>query len=110
MAQDGFEVDKAKLWEALNELKGARDEAESLARESLTIVPGELTAKDQTTDQAREFFQKRMVDSDGSLWRSAKDIYEKIQEKIDAYEAVLGEYGESDYNADVGSRNIERRS
>lgn len=108
--QNGFGVDHEKLREAIKELEVARDEAFDLSRQVLSSTPGELTAYDDTTQQARSVFEMRMNGSEGSLRSAAVAIQDKIQEKIDAYYAVLGEYDKADDNASVVQGNAERKS
>ncbi|SDP76822.1 hypothetical protein SAMN04487905_108225 [Actinopolyspora xinjiangensis] len=110
MSQDGFSVDHDKLKAAVEDLRQAREEAAELAESSTTIGPGELTAYDDTTGKAREAFQKRMSDPEGSLRAAAVDIRDKLDEKIAAYEALLREYGLADDNASLAQRDSERRS
>ncbi|NHD19453.1 MULTISPECIES: hypothetical protein [unclassified Actinopolyspora] len=110
MTQGGFQVDKEGLSKAIEQLEDARDKAQQLAREANNMVPGELTAKDETTGQAREVFKQRISGPEGSLWFAASDIGKKLQEKIDSYKAVLGEYEKAEDNADAATRNTERQS
>ncbi|ASU80521.1 hypothetical protein CDG81_22100 [Actinopolyspora erythraea] len=110
MSQDGFGVDYDKLREAIKELIAARDEAGYLEQQAGVITPGELTAMDGTTERAREAFQQRMTGDEGSLRSAARDIRKILQEKIEAYNAVLNEYGLAEENASVAQRDAERRS
>ncbi|SDP81337.1 hypothetical protein SAMN04487905_109198 [Actinopolyspora xinjiangensis] len=110
MSQDGFGVDYDKLREAIKELITARDEALDLEQQTQNISPGELTAMDGTTERAREAFQQRITGDEGSLHSAARDIREKLEEKIEAYNAVLREYGVAEENASVAQRDAERRS
>ncbi|RCW37474.1 hypothetical protein DFQ14_1282 [Halopolyspora algeriensis] len=106
-AQGGFGVDRDALMAAIKKLEDIRDRAEQLGQEALSMEPGELTAKDVSTLRARQMFQKRMTGGDGSLQSSADAIYTKLQEKIDAYRAVLGEYARADDNAAVDGQRLE---
>ncbi|GAB3560464.1 hypothetical protein J2S53_003367 [Actinopolyspora lacussalsi] len=110
MSQDGFSVDQDKLKASIADLRKARDEATEIANNSTTIAPGELTAYDDTTGKAREAFQKRMSDPEGSLRAAAEDIRNKLDEKIAAFEALLREYGIAEDNASVAQRDTERQS
>lgn len=103
-------VDYDKLRGAIKDLIAARDEALDLEQQSQHINPGELTAFDDTTDKAREAFQQRMTGDEGSLRSAARDIHKILQEKIEAYNAVLAEYGLAEENASVAQRDTERRS
>ncbi|SDR03397.1 hypothetical protein [Actinopolyspora saharensis] len=110
MTQGGFQVDKEGLSKAIEQLEDARDKADQLAREALQFEPGELTAEDQNTKEARELFRKRLVGTDTSLQSAADDIAKQLQEKIDSYKAVLGEYEKAEDNADAATRDTERQS
>ncbi|WP_017972600.1 hypothetical protein [Actinopolyspora halophila] len=110
MTQGGFQVDKEGLRKAIGQLEDARDKAERLAQEIGNALPGELTAKDGTTGQARAVFRKRINAPEGSLWFAANDMRKKVQDKIDSYKAVLGEYDKAEDNADAATRNTERQS
>ncbi|SDP97500.1 hypothetical protein SAMN04487905_1331 [Actinopolyspora xinjiangensis] len=110
MTQDGFGVDYDKLKAVIEDLRKARDEAKDLADESESIGPDELTAYDDTTESAREAFRKRMNAPEGSLRAAADDIRVRLNEKIDAYEALLREYGLAEENASVAQRDTDRRS
>ncbi|KGI83035.1 hypothetical protein IL38_01355 [Actinopolyspora erythraea] len=110
MSQDGFGVDYDKLKAVIEDLRKARDEAKDLADESESIGPDELTAYDDTTESAREAFRKRMNAPEGSLRAAADDIRVRLNEKIDAYEALLREYGLAEENASVAQQDAERQS
>ncbi|SDJ86461.1 hypothetical protein SAMN04487820_102426 [Actinopolyspora mzabensis] len=110
MGQDGFGVDYDKLREARKDLEAAREEARELERKAQSTDPGELTALDNTTDEARKAFQQRITGEEGSVRSAARDIRKILEEKIEAYDAVLAEYGLADDNASVAQRDIERRS
>ncbi|NYH80824.1 hypothetical protein FHR84_004192 [Actinopolyspora biskrensis] len=110
MTQDGFAVDKEGLSKAIGQLEDTRDKAAKLSREMGNAAPGELTAKDETTGQAREVFEQRINGPEGSLTSAANDIRERLQGKIDSYKAVLGEYDKAEDNADAATRDTERQS
>lgn len=110
MTQGGFQVDKESLSKAIGQLEDARDKADRLSQEMGNAAPGELTAKDETTGQARDVFEQRINGPERSLRGAAHDIYLKLQEKIDSYKAVLGEYDKAEDNADAATRDTERQS
>lgn len=110
MTQGGFQVDKEGLRKAIKQLEDAQGKADQLADEANDMAPGELTAKDDTTGQARGVFARRINGQEGSLWSAAKDVSQKLQEKIDSYKAVLGEYDKAEGNADAATRDTERQS
>ncbi|RCW44672.1 hypothetical protein DFQ14_104262 [Halopolyspora algeriensis] len=105
-----FGVDTDALRKAIKELEKARDQATKLEQDAGGISPGELTAQDAHTQKARQMFQDRMTGGEGSLRSSASHIARKLQEKIDAYNATLEEYGRAEDNATADAQHIERRS
>ncbi|WP_438388498.1 hypothetical protein [Actinopolyspora saharensis] len=110
MTQGGFQVDKEGLSKAIEQLEDARDKARKLSDEAGQMAPGELTAKDKTTGQARDVFRQRLSGPESSLRTAADDIFTKLQEKIDSYKAVLGEYEKAEDSADAATRSTERQS
>lgn len=105
-----FGVDPDALRKAVKKLEDARDKARQMTRDATFIEPGELTAKDRYTEQARQLFQKRMNGGEGSLVSSATAIADKLQEKIDAYNETLAEYGRAEDNATADAQQVERQS
>lgn len=105
-----FGVDPDALRKAVKKLEDARDKADQLARQSNQITPGELTAKDRYTEQARKLFTDRVSGPDGSLRSAANDMVKKLQEKIDAYNQTLAEYGRAEDNATADAQQVERQS
>ncbi|SFD85227.1 hypothetical protein SAMN04487819_10494 [Actinopolyspora alba] len=107
--QNGFGVDHEKLQAVITDLEAALDEARALERQAEQSEPGELTAYDDTTEQAREAFKKR-IRGEGSLNSAAMNIRQELERKINAYRAILQEYGLAEDNASVAQRETERQS
>ncbi|WP_019855530.1 hypothetical protein [Actinopolyspora mortivallis] len=101
MGRDGFVVDGDLVQQGLEELRQARDEAWDLWVETVAIEPGELTAEDRNTQGAREVFQQRMTTGEGSVRSAAGEIRLLLDERIQAYEEALGEYGRAEDTAEA---------
>lgn len=96
----GFEVDVPALRAAVAELKDERDKISQLAQEaSRGIKPGELVANDRTTQLARERIEAKAVGEDGTLTMAARNLRDRLEEKIAAYEATIAEYQQRDGEA-----------
>ncbi|WP_258343135.1 hypothetical protein [Saccharopolyspora gregorii] len=104
----GFRIDPEALEAAIRELEDARENAEALAQNSRTAMPGELTAKDATTATARDLFRERAGGADSSLQGAAAEIVKKLNEKIDSYRSTLEEYRIADDNATVDADRVGR--
>ena len=102
----GYVVDPAGLESAIKKLKTAHDTTAQLVNEAERVSPGELTAGDTYTNQARTELQKRATGDHGSLRMVAVDLQKKLREKIDAYETVLAEYRANDENAAAEHRKM----
>ena len=79
-------------------------------RKSGGVEPGELTAKDSITGQARQKFIDRANGGSESLRVSAAAIRDKLTGKIDSYRATLEEYRQADDNASVDAGRVDRRA
>ena len=102
----GFVVDPAGLQTAITKLKGLRDQAGALLQSANRLEPGELTANDTYTKEARLKLQERATGDKGSLKMITEQLQAKLQEKIDSYEAVLADYRATDENAAADHRKL----
>lgn len=106
----GFRIDPEALEGAIRELEAARDRAAEAADKAVSVKPGELTAKDSTTQMARQQFTERANGDSASLRAAARATSDKINEKIEAYRATLEEYRRAEDNATVDAGQINRQA
>ena len=106
----GFRIDPEALEGAIKELEDARDRAAEAVRKAEGVKPGELTAKDSTTQQARQLFVDRANGNSASLRASADAVRNTLTEKINAYRASLEEYRRAEGNATVDASRINRQA
>ncbi|MBQ6640397.1 MAG: hypothetical protein IJH84_05085 [Saccharopolyspora sp.] len=106
----GFRIDPEALEGAIKELEDARDRARAAAHKAMSVKPGELTAKDSTTETARQKFIERASGDSASLRASADAVKDRLTEKIEAYRATLEEYRRAEDNATVDSDRINRQA
>lgn len=106
----GFRIDPEALEGAIKELEDARDRAEKAAKKAGSVMPGELTAKDSTTQQARQQFIERANGESASLRASAAAVRDSLNAKIEAYRNTLEEYGRAEDNATVDADRINRQA
>ncbi|TDC94744.1 hypothetical protein E1161_06725 [Saccharopolyspora aridisoli] len=102
----GFVVDAAGLQSAIKRLEKIRDDALAMVDSAARVEPGELTAKDTYTNKARLAITERAAGETGSLRMTAHDLTKKLQEKIDAYNAVLAEYQAADEHGSDLQRHV----
>ncbi|MEU6131637.1 hypothetical protein ABZ805_20890 [Saccharopolyspora sp. NPDC047091] len=106
----GFRIDPEALEAAIRELEDARERAAGLVNAAHSATPGELTAKDSVTAEARELFRDRAGGAEFSLQAAAEEVTQKLTAKIESYRATLDEYRLADDNASVDADKIDRRS
>lgn len=106
----GYVVDPAGLENAIKKLEGARDDAGKLVTQASQVKPGELTADDAYTNRARLAIQERAVGEHGSLRFAARELEQKLDEKIESYKAVLREYQQTDEAAADNAGRIDPRA
>ncbi|MBQ0927123.1 hypothetical protein [Saccharopolyspora endophytica] len=101
----GFVVDPEGLQGAISQLTRIKNDVDSLLAQAREVKPGELTADDTYTGQARKAIQDRATAESGSLSMIAQQLRTKLDEKISAYQAVLDEYQRND---DAAAANVNR--
>ncbi|SFS34320.1 hypothetical protein [Saccharopolyspora flava] len=101
----GFVVDPAGLRGAISQLKGIKNDVDSLLAQAREVKPGELTADDTYTGRARKAIQDRATAESGSLSMITAQLRAKLDEKISAYQAVLDEYERND---DIAADSVNR--
>ena len=106
----GYRVDPGALESAIKKLEHIRDSANSLVAQASRVNPGELTANDDYTNQARQAIQDRATGDHGSLRMVSQELMKKLDEKIDAYRETLREYRELDEASAVDVNRINGRA
>ncbi|QIZ34125.1 hypothetical protein [Saccharopolyspora sp. ASAGF58] len=103
----GYGVDPEALQAAIDKLKGARERVEAIVRRAAKVSPGELTANDTYTNNARQTFQDRATGDKGSLRIAADELNDKLGAKIAAYEATIREYQRNDDTAASDASRVQ---
>lgn len=106
----GFRIDPEALESAIRKLEDAREKADAAVYSATSVTPGELTAKDSVTMNARQKFTDRATGESSSLRTSATALRDKLTQKIDAYRATLEEYRRSEDNATVDADRVGRQA
>ncbi|QRK91068.1 hypothetical protein [Saccharopolyspora erythraea] len=106
----GFGLDPDALRGAIAKLKDIHEKADKLGREAMQLKPGELTAGDKVTNDARLAIQERAMADSGSARAVARELTEKLKEKIEAYEATLREYEAAEHNATIDAGRVDRQA
>ncbi|MCX2733294.1 hypothetical protein OOZ19_23880 [Saccharopolyspora sp. NFXS83] len=106
----GFRIDPEALEGAIRQLEDARDIAEQTSFDAAGVKPGELTAKDSVTSEARQKFADMANGNADSLRGAALAVRDKLNEKIQSYRDTLDEYRRAEDNATVDADRINRRA
>ncbi|GAA4619191.1 hypothetical protein [Saccharopolyspora hordei] len=106
----GYRVDPGALESAIKKLEELRNRAERLVRQAAQVKPGELTANDNYTNQARMAIQERATGEHGSLRVVSQELMKKLEEKINAYNETLREYRDLDEASAVAVNRINAQA
>ena len=106
----GFKLDPEELKKAINELLDIRDNLYELREKSIRLDPGELTAKDRSTQNARQAFKDLATKERDSFQGETREILKTLEKKIESYKSALAEYKKTEDAASIDTSKIQQEA